>query len=189
VAASNCDGLYKARDLVEHEIRVICVEPCTSDDSSAESQVIYCHLMHLSLKDENAPKYAALSYTWGSEEQSNSIVLDGHRVYVRENLADALRVLKPKTGEAPLLIWIDALSIDQTNEKDKNRQIKMMRHIFRQAETVHVWIEREFPGSRDAFQFVRDVNLCAKGDLVVFMRGTGREAQLEHLRQFFYKEY
>jgi hypothetical protein len=69
---------------------------------------------------ENAPKYAALLYTRGSEEQSNSIVLDRHRVYVRENLANALRVLKPKAGEAPLLIWIDALSIDQTDEKDKN---------------------------------------------------------------------
>lgn len=112
VAASNCDGLYKTRDLVEHEIRVICVEPCTSDDPSAERQVIYCHLMHLSLEDENAPKYAALSYTWSSEEQSNSIVLDGHHVYVRENLADALRVLKPKAGEAPLLIWIDALLLN-----------------------------------------------------------------------------
>jgi hypothetical protein len=52
-----------------------------------------------------------------------------------------------------------------------------------------VWIRREFLGSRDAFQFVRDVNLCAKGDLVEFIRGPSREAQLEHLWQFFYKEY
>lgn len=189
VAASNYDGLYKARDLVEHEIRVICVEPYTSDDASAENEVICCHLRYLSLEDESAPKYTALSYTWGSEKHSSIIILDGHHIYIRENLTDGLRRLKPKSGEAPLLIWIDALSIDQADEKDKNQQIKMMRRIFQQAETVHVWIGQEFPGSRDAFQFVRNVNLCAKGDMVEFLRGPGRKAHLEHLRQFFYKDY
>jgi hypothetical protein len=40
----------------------------------------------------------------------------------------------------PSYLWVDAISIDQKNVQERNRQVKIMKHIFTKAHLVWVWL-------------------------------------------------
>ncbi|KAF2115018.1 heterokaryon incompatibility, partial [Lophiotrema nucula] len=75
--------------------------------------------------------YEAISYTWGSMERTEEILVDGCRMMVTkaayEILASYSSLLVPK------LLWIDAICIDQSNDAEKSRQVPMMDKIYRHA--------------------------------------------------------
>ncbi|KAK4905311.1 WD repeat-containing protein jip5 [Elasticomyces elasticus] len=86
------------------------------------------------------PEYVALSYTWGSPPASCVIEMDGREVRIRKNLwrffdqfSRSFTILLP--------IWIDALSIDQTNAAEVRQQISLMARIYSEAIKVMVWLE------------------------------------------------
>lgn len=108
-------------DEVVREIRLILLVP--SEDP--EEQVV-AHLAHCPMKCE--VDYHALSYTWGSADEKAEIVLNGQRMVVRKNLDDALRAIRrPKQ---PIVVWTDAICIDQTNIPERNRHLPRMASIY-----------------------------------------------------------
>ncbi|KAK1973456.1 heterokaryon incompatibility protein-domain-containing protein [Colletotrichum cereale] len=66
------------------------------------------------------PKFEALSYVWGSEDEQRAITLNGCQFHVRKNLFDALVYLRSR-GQTGFL-WVDALCIDQNNTKERTKQ-------------------------------------------------------------------
>lgn len=71
------------------------------------------------------------------EEARYLIFCNGQRAYVHANLYDALIQLRK---EEPVAYWIDALCINQQDEKEKSTQIQMMGRIYESAEKVVVWL-------------------------------------------------
>ena len=68
--------------------------------------------------------FVALSYTWGYGEETSEIVINGKSVKVRLNLESALEHLRCKGPiRAGMMIWIDALCLDQMNTDEKNAQV------------------------------------------------------------------
>ncbi|KAF2832751.1 hypothetical protein CC86DRAFT_280043, partial [Ophiobolus disseminans] len=87
-----------------------------------------------------APPYHAVSYTWGdpNDEEHFTVATDfGNRhLVVRKNCADVLWQLdnmKPAKN-----YWVDAICIDQSDEKEKSLQVALMGEIYRRAERVCV---------------------------------------------------
>ena len=107
-----------------------------SNDDDAFSGV-RCHLT--AWKIEEAPKYHAISYTWGVETLVGTIAVEGEAtgvMGVRENLEDVLiQLLRFNTSK---FYWIDALCISQSGLLEKAQQVAMMGSIFRNAEHVLV---------------------------------------------------
>jgi hypothetical protein len=56
--------------------------------------VVECTLSQTALQGPERTSYEALSYTWGSDKDQKSLLIDGHVFRVRENLAFALRRLR-----------------------------------------------------------------------------------------------
>ena len=73
--------------------------------------------------DVAATSYIALSYTWGSEEDSQIVCINGVEFRVRKNLFDYLLVAR-RCLEKPLL-WIDQICIDQGNVRERNHQVSI----------------------------------------------------------------
>jgi hypothetical protein len=144
-------------------------------------------LIHVSL-NQLSP-YKALSYTWGVDAACSSINLDGTAVPVRENLENALKRLRHDTIYEPLLIWIDAININQQDNAEKSDQISKMRLIFERAAMVTVWIGSESSNSPLAFKLVRDLISCPKESLSVLITDPARVDQIEALRQLYYRDY
>lgn len=98
------------------------------------------------------PSYQALSYTWGDSAARARITLDGKRFFVTPNLESALRILRCKRGiviPTQLPLWIDAICINQEDAEERDEQVRRMKSIYRDAESVVIWLgDYEEPGDK-----------------------------------------
>jgi hypothetical protein len=106
-------------------------------EHSLESEPIRCSLQAHRV-GEKCPPYVALSYSWGLKERYADIQLNGVLVPVGRNLWEFLRQMREQRQYVEL--WVDALSIDQANVRERNHQVKMMREIYMGAHSVVVWL-------------------------------------------------
>ncbi|KAI0901515.1 heterokaryon incompatibility protein-domain-containing protein [Annulohypoxylon nitens] len=84
--------------------------------------------------------FTALSYVWGGYSTPKDTIQCGtDRVPITTNCRDALRQLR-MTTKGKLTIWVDAICINQGNDKEKEDQIPLMGEIYSRAETVYVWL-------------------------------------------------
>lgn len=129
--------LEKARK----EIRLIELFPGAFDSD------IKCSMSVASLLE--TPKYEALSYVWGDATRNETIVVNNQERQVTKNLAVALRYLREGTRgtEEPRILWIDALSIDQSSDEEKAWQVAMMSSIYASCEKANVWLGPELDGN------------------------------------------
>ncbi|KAG8666666.1 hypothetical protein FPOAC1_011476 [Fusarium poae] len=105
-----------------------------------DSDPITCSLFEVGFCDK--PKFDALSYVWGSGKAEQKITLNGHEFSVRQNLWDALYYLRkhcPNTN-----YWIHAICINQNDIDERNRQVRIMHHIYFRAQTVVVWLGKVY---------------------------------------------
>ncbi|KAF7952593.1 uncharacterized protein EAE97_002090 [Botrytis byssoidea] len=116
--------------LKDGEIRVLGIEPGTFDEP------IHCTLSPCLLDDN--PKYQALSYTWGDPSIRAPITVDGHVLMATTNLESALRYLRvPKITH---VLWVDAICINQEDIPERGMQVQQMRHIYKDAKDVLIWL-------------------------------------------------
>ncbi|KAJ4348553.1 uncharacterized protein N0V89_009930 [Didymosphaeria variabile] len=101
-----------------------------------------CHIHVVDLYDVQTPLYDAISYTWGGETFSQSLLVDHKdepsRMRITANLFDALCMFRRQ--DASRLLWADAVCINQKDDAEKSKHITLMTDIYRVASTVLVWL-------------------------------------------------
>ena len=102
------------------EIRLLTLCP------GAFQQEIYCKLRIFSLNED--PKYVALSYCWGDQNDRDTISVNGQKITVTRNLATALKYMR--RNDEDLILWNDATCINQNDEIEKGSQIMLMGQIY-----------------------------------------------------------
>jgi hypothetical protein len=65
--------------------------------------------------------YIALSYTWGSKSRPYEIMINGSKMTVTKNAYLALRDLRYQENDP--ILWIDALCINQNDDKERGEQV------------------------------------------------------------------
>lgn len=116
--------------LSRDEIRLIRLLPGAWTDD------LQCELVYDTLS--NVRPYHALSYVWGSSKKSRTISLDGNPFAVTINLESTLRHLRRPTEN--ILLWIDALCINQENDSERTHQVNLMGSIYRSSKGVLVYL-------------------------------------------------
>ena len=106
------------------------------------SHYLVCTLESTQLTLANTQgNYHALSYIWGPPSESEKgipILLNGEPTTIRPNLHAALLSI---WSQAPgLLLWADALSINQADNTEKTTQVALMSDIYRRCRSVKVWL-------------------------------------------------
>ena len=116
-----------------HDFRLLTIK-------AQEDLTIYGELTHVSL--HSCPRYYALSYEWGNSLSKQPIIVKSceikFTVTVTLNLHLALEHLVKKCED--LVIWIDAICINQSDDEEKARQVLYMRDIYAQAEETLSWL-------------------------------------------------
>lgn len=129
--------VYEPLDPLRDCTRVVEIEPCGTWNVGDQTALdLRCQVKQVFFSDR--PKYRALSYMWGDEAVRIPIFLNGKRFTVAENLFRALGYLRLEKIEGPF--WIDAICINQDDIHEKNRQIRIMPHIYFRASAVLVWL-------------------------------------------------
>ncbi|KAF2732486.1 HET-domain-containing protein [Polyplosphaeria fusca] len=149
---------YKALDTSTYSIRLCRILPGSSGTP------IHCELEHVEANsvgdlDSNAicaefhSDFFTLSYTWGGEKDPRWIRLNGKPFIISNNLMQALKAIRRE--DEPILIWIDALCIDQFNIPERNHQVSFMSDIYKRAKKTIVWLGPEAEDSQPLFDYLR----------------------------------
>lgn len=100
---------------------------------------------------QKAPKYVALSYSWGTRPRDSSITLvDGKHwssLAITQDLSNALHRLEPMNSLR--WFWVDAICINQESAAEKSNQVAMMRSVYSSANRVFVWLGEFMKGGYD----------------------------------------
>ncbi|KAI1345845.1 heterokaryon incompatibility protein-domain-containing protein [Xylaria sp. FL0043] len=130
---SNSHFIYQTElDPATDQIRILRLNPGSEDDD------IDCSLEVHSIKEDGIPE--ALSYVWGKELSREQILVDLQPFSISRDLLEILRSLRhPKT---PRTIWIDAICINQTNNKERTCQVRLMREIYSQAQKTIIYLTK-----------------------------------------------
>ncbi|PVH80079.1 hypothetical protein DL98DRAFT_572177 [Cadophora sp. DSE1049] len=137
------------------------------------------------------PQYEALSYAWGSPELTDvALVCEAiecrgkrkgrsqleeeidesaptSRLRISHNLAVALRHLRFLDRER--ILWVDAISINQSDDAERSREVLQMGALYSNAKDVVVWLG---PSSDDSTLALK--TLARLGEGVVFYPAENR---------------
>ena len=133
------------------------------------------NIAQYSLDAWNRPPYKTLSYTWGESKYDHLVIagqrvamdsdlrqryavrhplyFDDRRLLISTNLRDALRALRHPT--LPVLLWVDAVCINQQDDAERSSQIMLMPRIHHRCLRVLVWLGEADSDTRPAFDAVR----------------------------------
>lgn len=165
---------YTYLDPTTRDIRLLVLLP-----SQEKSAHIKCLLTQVSL--DETPVYEALSYAWGSQsDKIGTVSLEGKPFPVTSNLEDALHHLRRE--EEPRTLWVDALSINQTDDEEKSHQVQQMKAIFQLATQVVIWLGKESDDSDLAMDLIADIH---KTGVDKFMTGLESARSWEALANFY----
>ncbi|MCJ1354564.1 MAG: hypothetical protein MMC33_004553 [Icmadophila ericetorum] len=126
--------------------RVLSLAPASS---TRESIKCYLQSIEISKSGEN-PKYEAISYCWGDIADRESILCNDQEFSVTVSLASALRNFRD--NHQTVILWADAICIDQENISERNAQVKVMAFIYKYAHQVLVWLGEASDTSKEAFE-------------------------------------
>ena len=115
------NSTYSALNQSKREIRLLTL--LCSDGFEDE---IRCKLDVVSL-DETLT-YTALSYCWGNQSEQREILVNEKRVSVTKSLEIALRYARKDLQD--MVLWVDAICINQEDLKEKSYQVGMMGSIY-----------------------------------------------------------
>jgi hypothetical protein len=103
------------------EIRLLKLSPETSHDAQlCGSLVTYSR--------SNVPSYDALSYTWGDPAKCFSVETFFGLIGIAASLYSALKRLR--LPNKIRFLWIDAICINQEDNKEKSAQVRLIRVVF-----------------------------------------------------------
>ncbi|ORY18787.1 heterokaryon incompatibility protein-domain-containing protein, partial [Clohesyomyces aquaticus] len=141
---------------------------------------VRCEIFSASLQGSDCgQKYVALSYTWGNPDQRAYIIANGARQYVRKNLERALSALR--RGDQDVILWVDALCINQENLDERNEQVTLMANIYRNSEDVFIYLGETNPNISLAMDIMRNAEGQGQDTLQTWSSDTKDYIRLKEL--------
>lgn len=138
---------YVYEPLRTHEFRIIKIH--RNDAGSLSATMIRVDL-------NSAPGYVALSYAWGDLGDTRILRVNGRDVRISVSLYEALQAIsQSKAHSENVMVWADALCIDQSNLEERNQQVRVMTPIYQNAQSVAIWLGPRKRGDECAQVFLK----------------------------------
>ncbi|KAF5692042.1 Heterokaryon incompatibility protein [Fusarium denticulatum] len=129
----------------DKEIRLLILKPGAREDP------LECELFNAELSWRT--RFEALSYAWGDDTTKHELKCSGYVICVMANLHDALLDLRLPTQRR--VLWIDALCINQADNDEKSKQIRLMHEIYSQAYEVLIYLGKSDASVHGAIESMR----------------------------------
>ncbi|KAH0527222.1 hypothetical protein TsFJ059_002246 [Trichoderma semiorbis] len=120
----NMAGLETYPELPDsRSIRVIKLHGTTSPSDDIRFDLITVSL------DAPLP-YEAISYTWSGQPLDRPVYANGREYLVTRNAEDVMRRLRPSKPEHSRNLWIDAICINQKDDREKAVEVQLILVSF-----------------------------------------------------------
>ncbi|KAL6695711.1 heterokaryon incompatibility domain-containing protein [Trichoderma pleuroticola] len=129
-------------------IRVIKLHGATSPSDDIRFDLITVSL------DAPLP-YEAISYTWSGQPLDRPVYANGREYLVTRNAEDVMRRLRPNKPEHSRNLWIDAICINQKDDREKAVEVQLMYEIYANAERVNIWLGQGSESTSLALKWLR----------------------------------
>lgn len=136
---------YSYQRLNENELRFLRIAHDGSKTGSPSRSILTGGV-------EEVQSCIAVSYVWGQSTRRVSIECDGRSLKLTENLSHALRALQCRYQAVN--IWADAICINQEDDIEKARQLRLMGRIYGEAARVVIWLGQDEKMGTLAFDMV-----------------------------------
>jgi hypothetical protein len=136
---------YEPLTPADASIRVLAI--CTGRDDTP----LRCTMRHIPLTSD----YLCLSYTWGTDKATHPVLINDQVFLVRDNLWTFLIQARRANRFERVPIWIDAITINQEDIDEKNKQVALMGDIYTHALEVIIWLGEGDRNTKQAFDFVK----------------------------------
>jgi hypothetical protein len=142
---------YEYQVLAPGQIRLLQLMPGKTTDQ------LRCAVIHVSTS-LNLPTlpYQALSYVWGTESRTQSLITIDGVLLITHSLEKALRRLR--SDKHITTLWVDAVCINQDDPNEKAKQISLLSRIFQNATCTYAFIDGG-TDSEAALQMLMQVRL------------------------------
>lgn len=135
---------YQRLGPTKNEISLLKIPPLCEVDKVGSG--VECSLFVTLL--ENATEYEVLSYTWGAQSNSKTILLDGQPFTVTQNLHSALWQLRVNSASSfRLTLFVST----RGNTLERSEQVSKMQTICQRAGNVVVWLGTQSRSTKLAF--------------------------------------
>ena len=129
----------------EKPIRLLEVLP----PRTTNSEVIHCKLHAYSLNQ--APKFEAISYSWGVANTQDFPVVIINGTETREDTPEAVEItrhlyaalIRLRHPTQSRMLWADQICINQADKSEKSKQVQQMSDIYKQSNPTVVWLGEE----------------------------------------------
>jgi Heterokaryon incompatibility protein (HET) len=111
-------------------IRILCIEPGIGTK-------LDCSLVATTLSNWETP-FEAISYDRSELSEKVTIHISDTSFEVDRNLCQALVALR--YNDKPRYVWVDAISINQEDDKERGHQLRLMRQIYKIADKVIIYL-------------------------------------------------
>lgn len=128
----------------ETSIRLVCIK------AGSENDTLECSMFTASLAEKS--RFTALSYVWGDATTRHPILVNGCTISIAGNLHSALKHLRSPTSH--IVLWADAICIDQTNLAERGHQVEQMPKVYGAAEEVVAWLGEADDNSDAAMDYI-----------------------------------
>lgn len=121
------------------QIRVIVLEPGLEGTSISCTFELADIGNDLVSDRDGRIEWEAISYRWDSSGPVREIQVEGNTKQVANNISRMLNDLRLPSDKRHL--WIDAICINQADDREKSAQVQLMRHVYQQARQVIIWLD------------------------------------------------
>ena len=144
---------YTYRALDSKNIRLLYLLPGETGD---QLQGVINHVPY-----DSAGTYRALSYVWGTDQRTQNLMTPDGVLLITSPLSKALQGLRHRNKA--IMLWVDAICINQKNKIEKAQQVRLLPKIFQTATSTYAFLEGG-KGSDAAIEMLMQIRVKAAYD-------------------------
>lgn len=146
------ERIYKHQPLVgQTEQRFILFDTSRPTNDEIRVKIVHKSLSVFNLTNNG---FIAASYVWGPPSEEHRILIDEKEfLHVTENCFKMLQRFRDLAKGR--LLWVDAISINQTDIEEKSKVVTQMATIYESAVEVFAYIGEEIEGTARAFDLFK----------------------------------
>jgi Heterokaryon incompatibility protein (HET) len=123
--------LYRYNALKQDHLRLLYLFP------GAKGEPLQAILSHI--PSNSAGTYRAISYVWGTDQRTKELITPDGVIPITFSLSETLQSLRQE-NEA-IMLWADAVCINQADNKEKSHQIRMLPRIFQGSVSTYAFLD------------------------------------------------